>query len=93
MRLKIAWPLSRGRRVELDRRTASPWRARAPASSPPTSCRVQRPWRRSSRRWRGAGGHGGRRQRPGSTQAMAAQTVQHFGRIDILVNNAAIYGG
>ena len=23
---------------------------------------------------------------------MAAQTVQHFGRIDILVNNAAIYG-
>ena len=28
-----------------------------------------------------------------STQAMAAQTVQHFGRIDILVNNAAIYGG
>ena len=27
-----------------------------------------------------------------STQAMAAQTVQHFGRIDILVNNAAIYG-
>ena len=28
-----------------------------------------------------------------STQAMAAQAVQHFGRIDILVNNAAIYGG
>jgi NAD(P)-dependent dehydrogenase (short-subunit alcohol dehydrogenase family) len=28
-----------------------------------------------------------------STQAMAAQTVQRFGRIDILVNNAAIYGG
>src|SRR5262249_54682049 len=28
-----------------------------------------------------------------STQAMAAQTVQHFGRIDILVNNAAVYGG
>src|SRR6266508_4903464 len=25
-----------------------------------------------------------------STQAMAAQTVQHFGRIDILVNNAAV---
>jgi 3-oxoacyl-[acyl-carrier protein] reductase len=28
-----------------------------------------------------------------STQAMADQTVQRFGRIDILVNNAAIYGG
>jgi 3-oxoacyl-[acyl-carrier protein] reductase len=28
-----------------------------------------------------------------STQAMAAQTVQRFGRIDILVNNAALYGG
>ena len=28
-----------------------------------------------------------------STEAMAAQTVQHFSRIDILVNNAAIYGG
>ena len=28
-----------------------------------------------------------------STRAMAAQTVQRFGRIDILVNNAAIYGG
>jgi NAD(P)-dependent dehydrogenase (short-subunit alcohol dehydrogenase family) len=28
-----------------------------------------------------------------STQAMAAQTVQCFGRIDILVNNAAVYGG
>jgi 3-oxoacyl-[acyl-carrier protein] reductase len=27
-----------------------------------------------------------------STQAMAAQTVQRFGRIDILVNNAAVYG-
>jgi 3-oxoacyl-[acyl-carrier protein] reductase len=27
------------------------------------------------------------------TQAMAAQTVQRFGCIDILVNNAAIYGG
>jgi NAD(P)-dependent dehydrogenase (short-subunit alcohol dehydrogenase family) len=26
-------------------------------------------------------------------QAMAAQTVQSFGRIDILVNNAAVYGG
>ena len=28
-----------------------------------------------------------------STQAMVTQTVQHFGRIDILVNNAALYGG
>ena len=28
-----------------------------------------------------------------STQAMASQTVQRFGRIDILVNNAAVYGG
>ncbi len=28
-----------------------------------------------------------------STQALAAQTVQRFGRIDILVNNAAVYGG
>jgi 3-oxoacyl-[acyl-carrier protein] reductase len=28
-----------------------------------------------------------------STQAMAAQTLRRFGRIDILVNNAAIYGG
>ena len=28
-----------------------------------------------------------------STEAMAAQTVQRFGRIDILVNNAAVYGG
>jgi NAD(P)-dependent dehydrogenase (short-subunit alcohol dehydrogenase family) len=28
-----------------------------------------------------------------STQAMAAQTCERFGRIDILVNNAAIYGG
>ena len=28
-----------------------------------------------------------------STQAMAAQVVQHFGRIDILVNNEAVYGG
>jgi NAD(P)-dependent dehydrogenase (short-subunit alcohol dehydrogenase family) len=28
-----------------------------------------------------------------STLAMAAQTVQRFGRIDILVNNAAVYGG
>ena len=28
-----------------------------------------------------------------SCQAMAAQAVQHFGRIDILVNNAAVYGG
>jgi len=28
-----------------------------------------------------------------SCQAMAAQTIQHFGRIDILVNNAAVYGG
>jgi 3-oxoacyl-[acyl-carrier protein] reductase len=28
-----------------------------------------------------------------STQALAAQTLQRFGRIDILVNNAAIYGG
>ena len=28
-----------------------------------------------------------------STQAMADQTVQRFGRIDILVNNAAVYGG
>jgi NAD(P)-dependent dehydrogenase (short-subunit alcohol dehydrogenase family) len=28
-----------------------------------------------------------------STEAMAAQTVQRFGGIDILVNNAAVYGG
>ena len=28
-----------------------------------------------------------------STEAMAAQTVQRFGRLDILVNNAAVYGG
>jgi NAD(P)-dependent dehydrogenase (short-subunit alcohol dehydrogenase family) len=28
-----------------------------------------------------------------STQAMASQTLQRFGRIDILVNNAAVYGG
>ena len=28
-----------------------------------------------------------------SIQAMAVQTVQRFGRIDILVNNAAVYGG
>ena len=28
-----------------------------------------------------------------STQAMAVQTLQRFGRIDILVNNAAVYGG
>src|SRR5215470_10007375 len=28
-----------------------------------------------------------------STQAMAIQACQHFGRIDILVNNAAVYGG
>lgn len=28
-----------------------------------------------------------------STQAMAAQTLQHCGRIDILVNNAAVLGG
>src|SRR4029450_6968564 len=28
-----------------------------------------------------------------STQAMAAQALQRFGRIDILVNNAAVYGG
>src|SRR5215471_1055256 len=28
-----------------------------------------------------------------SAQAMVVQTIQHFGRIDILVNNAAIYGG
>src|SRR4029453_9759549 len=26
-------------------------------------------------------------------EALAAQTVQRFGRIDILVNNAAVYGG
>jgi 3-oxoacyl-[acyl-carrier protein] reductase len=30
---------------------------------------------------------------PESTQAMAVQTMQCFGRIDILVNNAAVYGG
>lgn len=28
-----------------------------------------------------------------STQAMAAETLQRFGRIDILVDNAAVYGG
>jgi NAD(P)-dependent dehydrogenase (short-subunit alcohol dehydrogenase family) len=28
-----------------------------------------------------------------STQAMAAQTLQRFGRMDILVNNVAVYGG
>jgi 3-oxoacyl-[acyl-carrier protein] reductase len=28
-----------------------------------------------------------------STQALAAQTLERFGRIDILVNNAAVYGG
>jgi len=28
-----------------------------------------------------------------STQAMAGEAIQRFGRIDILVNNAAIYGG
>src|SRR5262245_33475869 len=28
-----------------------------------------------------------------STEAMAAQTVERFGWIDILVNNAAVYGG
>jgi NAD(P)-dependent dehydrogenase (short-subunit alcohol dehydrogenase family) len=28
-----------------------------------------------------------------STEAMAAQALEHFGRIDILVNNAALYGG
>ena len=28
-----------------------------------------------------------------STEAMATQTIQRFGRIDILVNNAAVYGG
>src|SRR5258708_2858911 len=28
-----------------------------------------------------------------STQTMAAQTLHRFGRIDILVNNAALYGG
>jgi NAD(P)-dependent dehydrogenase (short-subunit alcohol dehydrogenase family) len=28
-----------------------------------------------------------------STQAMAAHTLQRFGRVDILVNNAAVYGG
>src|SRR3954447_16313958 len=30
---------------------------------------------------------------PVSTQAMAADTVERFGGIDLLVNNAAIYGG
>jgi 3-oxoacyl-[acyl-carrier protein] reductase len=30
---------------------------------------------------------------PQSAQAMAAQTLQRFGRIDILINNAAVYGG
>jgi len=28
-----------------------------------------------------------------NTQAMVAQTLERFGRIDILVNNAAVYGG
>jgi 3-oxoacyl-[acyl-carrier protein] reductase len=30
---------------------------------------------------------------PASTQAMAARAVEHFGGIDLLVNNAAIFGG
>src|SRR5206468_527702 len=30
---------------------------------------------------------------PASTQAMATDTVERFGGIDLLVNNAAIYGG
>jgi 3-oxoacyl-[acyl-carrier protein] reductase len=30
---------------------------------------------------------------PGSAEAMAAATVEQFGGIDLLVNNAAIYGG
>ena len=42
--------------------------------------------------WRRRGPDGGRRRRP-AYPSDPAQTVQHFGRIDILVNNAAIYGG
>ena len=92
MRLKIAWPLSGG----------GAWNWTGVLPRPGARGRQHRRRRHPvvcgdrgaspAGRWRGAGGHGGRRQRPG-TQAMAAQTVQHFGRIDILVNNAAIYGG
>ena len=35
----------------------------------------------------------GGRLRPGSTKAMADQTLAEFGGIDYLVNNAAIFGG
>ena len=58
-----------------------------------TSCRARRPSPKSSkpaaRRW-GSQLDVANAQ---STQAMAAQTLQRFGRIDILVNNAAVYGG
>ena len=54
---------------------------------------VQRPWREVQQAGGEALGVTADVANAQSTQAMAAQTVQHFGRIDILVNNAAIYGG
>ena len=89
---KIAWPLSRGRRgigqaycLALAREGASIVAADI-LSCAATVAQVQQ-----------AGGEAlgvtADVANAQSTQAMAAQTVQHFGRIDILVNNAAIYGG
>ena len=58
--------------------------------------------RRGQRRRRGRGHHAPRgdgpgrhrrRGRPGSAEALAAPTVERFGGIDYLVNNAAIFGG
>ena len=92
MRLKDRVAIVTGAARGIGQAYASPWLARAPKLSPQISYLAE-----TVAKIQDVGGEAlgimvdvADAQ---STEAMAAQTVQRFGRIDILINNAAVYGG